>query len=307
MRPELVRIAVAFARAAQQVGVKLDLPAAVRKDQIVRAAQRLVHVIRDIDRAAGHDVFETGVLDIGLEVNARRLLDIALDQNLQFLARAARFDDLHVLRRARPQKFCGETHVAERRRQADARHTARAYALDALHQRLQLHAALGADERVQFVDDDIAQRAERRRQRRAARDEHRFERFGRDQQHACGLLQKALLAARRYIAMPAGDGNLQCFAQIVEPRALIVDQRLQRTDVQHRPAARLVAQQVRKNGEKSGFRLARRRRRRDDHVAVGVDQRGHRAFLRIAQLGPAFAPDPAANALVEQIEAARIS
>src|SRR6187402_1098072 len=160
---------------------------------------------------------------------------------------------------------------------------------------------------MQFIYDDVSKGTEGCCKRRSARDEHCFERFGRDEQDARWLLEKALLAARRYIAMPADDRDLQLLAQAFEARPLIVDQCLQGTDVKHAAGDGFIAQQVREDWEKRSLGFTRRRGRGDDHVAIRIDQRGNRALLRIAQLGPAFLPDPSADAFVEQVETSGIS
>src|SRR4051812_14588413 len=101
-----------------------------------------------------------------------------------------------------------------------------------MEQRAQLHPAFGADKGVELVDDDEAQPCEEPREVRSTANEKRFEGLGRDEDHAARRLARRLLPMSAKVAVPANDGNVERLEQRLEAPELIVDEGLERTDIE---------------------------------------------------------------------------
>ena len=85
---------------------------------------------------------------------------------------------------------------------------------------------------MELVDDNKRQRVKDPVEAGGLIDEQGFERFGRDQQHSAGTIEKPTFLFGGDVAVPPMDGNLRIFAQLFESAELIVDQGLERPDVQ---------------------------------------------------------------------------
>ena len=94
-----------------------------------------------------------------------------------------------------------------------------------------LIASVGAHERVDLVDDDVAQSAEKTDDITVLIHEHAFEGFGRDLQNACGVFQKLILVRGGDVSVPMKDGNAAITQKRVNALKLIVDQAFQRSNV----------------------------------------------------------------------------
>ena len=167
---------------------------------------------------------------------------------------------------------------------------------------------------MKFVDHQIAQPGQQARNDRSPVDEGGFQGFGGDQQHPRRLVHHLPLRRRRHVAMPAVHGHANPLTEVFEAPVLVVDQRLQRRDVQHLHAdshrihSSLVscantrsdrsvpladARQVRQDRQEGGLGLSGGGRRDDDHIAVAVEYGDGGAFLSVVQRGPALVVDPA--------------
>ena len=295
MRVELVRQAGVLGKLPQPVGVALDLLARIGEDQVRPAAQAPEQMRRD---AAGARVvgflgfFRLGVGLVGFRL--RREHDQPLEQQLEFLLVGRAPDDLDVPWRVRPQIRARQLHVSQGRRQADPPDAAADRRLQPPQQRSQLDAPFGVEHGMQFVDDHAVGRREETRRLEAAPREDRFQGFRRDEQDAPRIAGRPRLQAARHVPVPAMHGNLERLAQALEPPELIVDESLQRADVEQLEAAP-AAGTLREAGQqrhKGRFGLAGGRRRRDDHVGVAAQEKRDRLFLDIPEFVPAAAPDP---------------
>lgn len=170
-----------------------------------------------------------------------------------------------------------------------------------MHQGLQLFAALRADKGVKLVDHEERDALEDSADGGPAVAQQRLQGFGGDKEHTPALGQKTGFYARRYIPMPGPDGNLQLRAQPLQAPKLVVDERFQWAHVDDEAVA-VRGEQVREGGEKCGLGLSGGRGRRNDDVLLPLDDERDGLFLRVTQLLPAFGPDEALNALVQEVK-----
>lgn len=91
---------------------------------------------------------------------------------------------------------------------------------------------------MQFVDHDEVERTKQCGDCRPPQDKECLEGFRCDQQNAGRIRQDPSLVARGHVAVPAMHRNVEPFAQAVEAIELVVDERLQRADVQRTNTAR---------------------------------------------------------------------
>ena len=152
-----------------------------------------------------------------------------------------------------------------------------------------LHAAIPAQEGVDLVDDHEAQIPEQAGQLAVPADQHGLQGFRRDLQDAGGLLHQLPLVGIGDVPVPVPDGDPGLVQQVVEPQELVVDQSLERGDVE---AAYRRGRVFRKQGEdreKGGLRLAGGRGRSQQNVVVGAEDRFARRGLNAAQRLPLIA------------------
>jgi hypothetical protein len=170
---------------------------------------------------------------------------------------------------------------------------------------LKLPAALRLQERVQLVDHDEGELAEQRLDPRAVDDEEGFERLGGDDEDPARLLQHPALAGCRHVAVPAVDRNLQFGAEQLQALELIVDQGLERADVERLHTAARMIHERREDGKERGLGLAGGGGGGEDHVAVPVQYGGDGVLLDVAQLRPALLPEPALDLRVQAVKRRR--
>ena len=91
---------------------------------------------------------------------------------------------------------------------------------------------------MHLVDDDEAQVGEQPVCVGGIAHQHTFEGLGRSLNHALRTLHNALLRGLRRIAVPFGDGYLSLLEKSLQSLELVVDKRLQRTQIQHAHARR---------------------------------------------------------------------
>ena len=93
----------------------------------------------------------------GFEQFAHRGQDVASYLDQEFLSRITGLNDLDALCAPRAKKLTGHLHITQRCREPDPGQGSTDHQLDAVHQRLQLFAALTANKGMQFINDDVAQ------------------------------------------------------------------------------------------------------------------------------------------------------
>ena len=108
---------------------------------------------------------------------------------------------------------------------------------------------------------------------------------------AGGLFQQLSLLRLRHVAVPAVDGDPGFLTQFVQPAELVVDQRLERRDIEHTDALRRILVKQGKDREERRFRLAGGGGSRQQHVAVRAEDRFTGGILNAAKVLPAGAVD----------------
>ena len=147
-------------------------------------------------------------------------------------------------------------------------------------------AAVVAGERVHLVHHDRPQPGEQRPVLDLEADQHGFQRLRRGQQHVRRIAQQPLPRRRAHVAVPDRGPAAQPAGVGLQPGQQVVQQRLQRADVDDRqagPAPRVHGGQQR---EHRGLGLAARRGREQQRVGAVQDRPG-RLLLQRAQRRPA--------------------
>ena len=176
-------------------------------------------------------------------------------------------------------------------RQTDTARIDTCCAAETLDEAQRLAAPVAPEEGMDLVDDDEAKVAEEVGNLCMAMEEHGLKALGRDLQDAAGMLQEFLLPRLRHVAMPVPHRDTTLLADVVEPHELVVDECLEGGDIQtaHRRGRILLHQ--RDDGKEGCLRLARNRRRREQEVGVGIEQRVSRRGLYASQRCPSILID----------------
>ena len=190
---------------------------------------------------------------------------------------------------ARSEEASGGLGVADRRGEPDASRAAARDAAQAFDKTERLHPAVPAQQRVDLVDHYEAQVAEKGGHFHVPTDEHRLEGLRRDLQDASRVLDKSALGGARCVPMPACHGDVRIPAQFGEAFALVVDERLQRREVEHSHARGRILVEQREDREERGFGLPGCCRGGEQDVLIGVEDRIGCGVLHAAQLSPAGA------------------
>ena len=151
-------------------------------------------------------------------------------------------------------------------------------------------AAVVTGEGVHLVDDDRPHAGEQRPVLDLEADQHGFQRLGRGQQHVRGIAQDPLPRRGTHVTVPDRDPAAQPAGVGLQPGQQVVQQRLQRADVndrQARPPLRLHGRQQR---EHRRLGLAARRGREQQRVGA-VEHRPDGLLLQRAQRRPAQGVD----------------
>ena len=119
-----------------------------------------------------------------------------------------------------------------------------------------LPAAVSAEQRVNLIDDHKAQIPEEGGNLRVLAHQERLQRLRCDLKDPRGMLEKPSLFRGRHIPVPMPDRDLRLLAEIIQAEELVVDQRLQRCDIDAADRQRLLLHQQRQNRKKSRLRLA---------------------------------------------------
>ena len=117
-------------------------------------------------------------------------------------------------------------------------------------------AAIVAGERMQLVDDDGLDVLEEHARIRAARHEHHLDRLGRGQQQIGTIAQDRPPPGRADIAVPEIDAPSDQVAVGPETRFDVVQEGLERTDVEHAQPAPLFGEHPRQERKHRGLGLA---------------------------------------------------
>src|SRR6185437_4081771 len=188
-----------------------------------------------------------------------------------------------------PQELRRQAHVTQRGGKTNARHRASQCDFDAVHQRLQLLSAFGADERVKFIDDKEGHLLEQGGDAGATVTQRGFQGLRRDQEHPGRLLHELPLGSRGDIPMPRPDGYVQVLAEAFKPSELVVDQRFQRADVDDQ-ALVWPAEQMGHGRQESGLGFPRGRAGCHDDILIAWQDQRNGLFLHLAQRTPTFGP-----------------
>ena len=314
MGPELVGDSLLCAPAREQIGIGLDIVARVGEHQIVPTTQAPVQMVGDLVVCQGPSAFDGRIL--GFHPTG---CQVATQLQHQPSPVRLRLHYRHLPRVVRAEEGGGAGYVAEGGGQPDTRWSPPDRQLDPMQQRPELGASLGGQEAMKFVDYDVAQPGQQARNDRTPVDEDGLQGLGGHHQHPGRCRHHLPLRSRRHVAMPAVYGHVNPSAEVFEALVLVVDQRLQRRDVQDLHAdfgsagrcrshpslvpcanARSVrsvplhgVRQVRQDRQEGGFGLSGGRRRRDEHIAIAVEYGVRGAFLGVVQRGPALVVDPA--------------
>lgn len=82
--------------------------------------------------------------------------------------------------------------------------------------------------------------------------------------------------------MPTNNGDVQGFAQPRQPPPLVINQRLERADINDQAGGEWLLKQMGQNGEEGGFSLSGRRGRGHNDVTVSVDKGRDGPFLSVS-------------------------
>ncbi len=259
----------------EMAGHPLDQPAGVDKDQgrpvlADQIGEAVVNLLPDIAR---HDCFERRGWNLDREIAG---------------AAVAGVDDRALVAAGADKKPRHGFDRLLRRRQTDPQQPALGQRRQPLERHGEMAAALVRCHRMDFVDDDgPGRRQHRPAGLRAEQDVKRF-RGGDDDVRRPAVHLLALALGCVAGAHPAADRDvrqallLQRLADPGERRfevaADVVRQRLQRRDVDHLGLVAKLARQPLPHqhvdrSQKSGERLARAGRRRDQHMPAGLDRR----------------------------------
>ena len=148
VREELIGMPCNLAHVTQPRRVELDIRSGVREREVVLPA-------KDAEKVGG-DLLLIECLIVGLITRGRHG-EVAADLYGQLLSASGGHDAANVLWLAWPQCFGSQAHVAKGGRQADARNPTADGKLHSVQEAAQLRATLGAEERMQLVDDDVLQ------------------------------------------------------------------------------------------------------------------------------------------------------
>ena len=109
--------------------------------------------------------------------------------------------------------------------------------------------------------------------------QQRLQRFRRDLQNAGGVLEQLVLMGLGHVAVPVPHGDLRLRAQVVEAAELVVDERLQRADIDRAHGGGRVLIELGQNREEGGLRFAGGGGGAQQQVVVGVEDHVPRRHL----------------------------
>lgn len=155
---------------------------------------------------------------------------------------------------------------------------------------------------MEFVYDDRLQRGEQEAYLLAPADEERLQRSRRDQHDPARILTRPRLGIGRHVAVPFVKRYIAGLTQWLEPTVLVVDQRLERADIEDAEAIPPIAvEDAGEQGQDRRFRLSRGGPGRHDDVAARQNG-GDRLLLHVPEPLPFLRPDPAPDRLAEALK-----
>ena len=145
--------------------------------------------------------------------------------------------------------------VADRCRQTDALQRSFQILVQPMQHRAHVPPSVIRRERMQFIDDHGTQVAEPCWPIDPHRNQHGLDGFGCRQQDVGGISKRPVLAGLRDVAMPHLYTPTHQPGVVGEPVLQVVQQRLDRADVQHARPGPGLGQHPRQHRNRSGFRL----------------------------------------------------
>ena len=139
---------------------------------------------------------------------------------------------------------------------------------------------------MHLVDNNKPKIAEKLQTGAAFTDQQGFQRLRRNLQNSLRMLQKAVFVRSGRIPVPFANGQSGLLQQIFQSFELIVDQCLQRTDIQNADRSGRLPVQLRQNGQKSGLCFSRGGSRGKQQIVVAVKDNAAGGNLDVAQLRP---------------------
>ena len=281
----------------EPIGGRLDGSAGSAEDEIVRSAQRLEQMVRNrIQRNPfRHVVFGARSSFRMIRVVQIRRLDISSDLKTQFWRIRLRLEYLDAVGICRPQPRGCLPEITNRGRQPHPPSRLGRHGVDAPKQARDMEPPRPLKKRMHLVDYDEVRRTQQALRVRRPTSEHRLDRFRRDQCNAIRPCQRLLLFRLGRVAMPFNDRDLHALAQLFQTAKLVVDECLERADVESREARLLAVGNRRHYRQECCFGLSGGRRRRDQDIAVSFENRDDRSRLNLAQFVPTLIADPTLN------------
>ena len=181
----------------------------------------------------------------------------------------------------------GFLRVSDGRRQTDPPGCAPCQSAEAFDQAEGLPAPVSPQEGMDLIDHNEAEIPEQGWDLHMFVDHQRFQGLRRDLEDPGGLFHELSLAGPGRIPVPAGDRDRRFFAQLFQTAELVVDQGLERRDVEHSHCGGRIFIQQAQDREKSGLRLSGGRRCCQQHILVRVEDRVSRRVLYRPQCLPA--------------------
>ena len=154
-----------------------------------------------------------------------------------------------------------------------------------------LIASIRPREGMDLVDDHVAEIAEEPRHVVGTVHEHGLQRFGGDLQDARGLLQELLFVGLRHVPVPSRHADARQIQKLLHAAELVVNEGLQRADVQRADAHGRVLPQVGEDGEKGRLGLTAGGGGGEQEVVAREEQRPRRRHLHAPQGFPAVGED----------------
>ncbi len=150
--------------------------------------------------------------------------------------------------------------------------------------------AVVASEGVDLVHDHHAQVREQAAGIDVRRHQHHLQRLRRGQQAVGRVAEHVPAGGGGHVAVPEGRTPAQERAVPLEPHVEVVQEGLDRADVEHAQPRPALRQHARGHGQEGRLRLAARRGRQHDHVLPG-ENAGDHLLLEGSQLPPTQAVD----------------
>ena len=181
--------------------------------------------------------------------------------------------------RSARKKAAGRFRISDGCREADpAGHYLR-HPAQALDQAQGLAAPVSPEQGMDLIDHNKPEVSEKIRNLPVLSQKQSFQGFRRNLQNAGRMFQKLLFMGRRHVAVPVPDGNAGLLTEIIQTSELVVDQRLQRRDIDTADRSRGILIKQSQDRKKGGFRLAGSRGSRQQYIFIRFKDRFARRRL----------------------------